>query len=95
MIEKIAFWFGYALGLSIGVIVAAWIFFVPAKASDYQLPSEVTPALRSACESDFKRLCHVPGKIPTKYEVWSCIQSTWNRITKRCQVELKVAGLAP
>ncbi len=93
MIDKHAFWVGYALGFVIAICVAAWMIS-PAKA-DYQLPPEVTPALRNACEGDFRKLCTVTGKLPIKVEVWNCIQSTWHRITKRCQAELKVAGLAP
>ena len=38
-------------------VVMAITVATPALAADYQLPPEVTPAMRSACESDVRRLC--------------------------------------
>ena len=88
------FLIGYVLGIALATIVVGWLL-TPARAAEYQLPPEVTPALKNACEHDFRRFCLIPGETPTRYTVWTCIKDSWHRITKRCQTELKVAGLAP
>jgi len=56
----------------------------------YQLPPEVTPALRAACESDVRRLCI--GLNPTVAKVKSCVAVKFMQLGKRCQIQLAVAG---
>lgn len=66
----------------------------PAAAEEnYQLPPEVTPAMRAACESDVRRLCI--GVNPTVAKVKVCVASKFFQLGKRCQVQLALAGLKP
>jgi hypothetical protein len=60
---------------------------------NYQLPPEVTPALRSACETDVRRLCI--GEDPTVSKVKRCIASKFLQLGKRCQMQIALAGLKP
>ncbi len=62
-------------------------------AADYQLPPEVTPALRSACETDVRRLCI--GQDPSVAKVKHCISAKFMQLGKRCQVQIALAGLRP
>ena len=62
-------------------------------ADEYQLPPEVTPALRSACESDVRRLCI--GQDPSVSKVKHCIASKFLQLGKRCQMQIALAGLKP
>lgn len=64
-----------------------------ATAGEYQLPPEVTPALRSACESDVRRLCM--GANPTIAKVKICVAVKFHQLGKRCQVQIALAGLKP
>ena len=64
-----------------------------AMAEDYQLPPEVTPALRAACETDVRRLC--VGQNPTADKVKSCVAAKFGELGKRCQVQIALAGLKP
>ena len=64
-----------------------------AAAGDLQLPPEVTPALRSACESDVRRLCI--GVNPTIAKVKVCVAAKFMQLGKRCQVQIALAGLRP
>lgn len=63
------------------------------RAEDYQLPPEVTPQLRAACESDVRRLCI--GTNPSVAKVKVCVASKFLQLGKRCQVQLALAGLKP
>ena len=58
-----------------------------------QLPPEVTPAMRSACESDVRRLCI--GTNPTVAKVKICVAAKFFQLGKRCQVQIALAGLKP
>ena len=62
-------------------------------AGEYQLPSEVTPQLRAACETDVRRLCI--GQNPTEDKVKSCVAAKFAQLGKRCQMQLALAGFAP
>ena len=64
-----------------------------AAAGEYQLPPEVTPAMRSACESDVRRLCI--GTNPTVAKVKICVAAKFLQLGKRCQVQIALAGLKP
>lgn len=71
-------------GLSLSSVVSA---------GEYQLPPEVTPALRAACESDVRRLCI--GANPTVTKVKICVAAKFRQLGKRCQVQIVLAGLKP
>ena len=60
-------------------------------AEEIQLPPEVTPALRAACESDVRRLGCVDST-PTYSEVKSCVVAKYMRLGQRCKVQLASAG---
>lgn len=62
-----------------------------ALAGEVQLPPEVTPALRAACESDVRRIGCVDAT-PTYSEVKSCVIAKYVQLGKRCKVELASAG---
>lgn len=64
-----------------------------AVAGEFKLPKEVTPAIRSACESDVRRLCI--GKKATVAGVKECVFSKFNDLGRRCQVVLIAAGFSP
>ena len=62
-------------------------------AEDYQLPPEVTPKMRAACESDVRRLCI--GANPTVSKVKACVASKFMQLGRKCQIELASAGFSP
>ena len=61
-----------------------------ASAEEFQLPPEVTPSLRAACESDVRRLCI--GISPSVAKVKSCVAVKFMQLGRRCQVQLALAG---
>lgn len=76
------------------VAVLAAVTVTPVIASeDYQLPPEVTPKMRAACETDVRRLCI--GSNPTVAKVKACVASKFLQLGRRCQVELASAGFSP
>jgi len=60
-------------------------------AEELQLPPEVTPKLRAACESDVRRLCI--GKRPTIAKVKRCVAKKFFKLGRRCQMELTSVGI--
>lgn len=62
-------------------------------AEEYQLPPEVTPSMRAACESDVRRLCI--GQNPTVDKVKACVQRKFTQLGRKCQMELASAGFSP
>lgn len=60
---------------------------------EIQLPPEVTPALRAACEADVRRLCIRPGA--TIDTVKACVMSKFLELGDRCRRQITLAGLAP
>ncbi len=70
-----------------GVVVAT-----AALAEEFQLPPEVTPQLRAACETDVRRLCI--GKDPTVAKVKRCVLVKYFQLGKKCQVELASLGFS-
>jgi hypothetical protein len=73
--------------------VAAFWLSASARAEDYQLPPEVTPQIRSACETDVRRLCI--GENPTVEKVKNCVAAKFTQLGHRCQMQLAMAGLKP
>ncbi len=63
-----------------------------ARAEEFQLPKEVTPAMRAACETDVRRLCI--GQNPTVAKVKACVYAKFFKLGRRCQVELASAGFS-
>ena len=64
-----------------------------AGAEDFQMPPEVTPQLRAACEADVRRLCI--GTSPTVAKVKSCVAAKFSQLGNRCKVQIAMAGLTP
>ncbi len=64
-----------------------------AAAEEFQMPPEVTPALRAACEPVVRRLC--VGESPTVPKVKSCVRANFLRLGHRCQMQITLAGLRP
>ncbi len=62
-------------------------------AEDYQLPPEVTPQMKAACETDVRRLCM--GENPTVDKVKRCVTAKFTQLGHRCQIQLAMAGLKP
>jgi hypothetical protein len=60
-------------------------------AETMELPPEITPAIREACEQNVRSLCSTAN--PTVDGVASCVRRNYLRLNKRCQNELKSAGL--
>lgn len=81
-----------AMMASRAVILGSVLMGTPALAEDFQLPKEVTPALRAACETDVRRLC--VGENPTVAKVKSCVYAKYYKLGRRCQVAIVAAGLS-
>lgn len=64
-----------------------------ANGEDYNLPPEVTPALRAACETDVRRLCI--GENPTVSKVRTCVRAKFLQLGSRCKMQITLAGLKP
>ena len=64
-----------------------------ARADDYQLPPEVTPEMKAACETDVRRLCI--GTNPTVAKVKICVTAKFTQLGHSCQIQLAMAGLKP
>jgi len=62
----------------------------PAWAGELQLPPEVTPSIRAACETDVRRLCI--GAQPTVEKVKRCVAMKFFQLGQKCQVELASLG---
>ena len=78
--------------LRYSLIALALAAAVPATAEEnFKMPPEVTPALRAACEGDVRRLC--VGQNPTVSKVKRCVAAKFFQLGKRCQSEIKSAGL--
>lgn len=54
------------------------------------LPKEVTPAIRKACEKDVRRLCIHSNS--TVASVKSCVRRKFRKLSMSCQVRLVRAG---
>ncbi|HPG89277.1 MAG TPA: hypothetical protein PLD46_06455 [Hyphomicrobium sp.] len=80
--------------VKIGAVCAAGIGLTSAvSAEDFQLPPEVTPQIRAACETDVRRLCI--GTNPTVAKVKVCVSAKFSQLGNRCKLQLAMAGLKP
>lgn len=75
------------------LLVAVQLAVVSPRAESFQLPPEVTPTLRSACESDVRRLC--VDASPTLEKVKACIQRRFGELGSRCKLAIAASGLTP
>jgi hypothetical protein len=76
-----------------GIMLCVLIGGTVAGAEEIQLPPEVTPQLRAACETDVRRLCI--GENPTVAKVKACVAAKFLQLGKRCQTQIVLAGLRP
>ena len=60
-------------------------------AQDLNLPPEVTPALRAACEADVRRMC--VDDSPTVERVKACVQRRYSELSSHCKLAIAAAGL--
>lgn len=67
------------------------VVMLSASAQALELPKEVTPAIRSACEKDVRRLCVKRGS--TMASVKACVIRKFRKLNARCQMRLVRAGL--
>jgi hypothetical protein len=74
------------------VLCAALSAAPAAVAEQLELPPQVTPSMRAACESDVRRLCI--GAAPTIAKVKRCVAAKFFKLGKRCQIELASAGFS-
>jgi hypothetical protein len=56
-----------------------------------QLPPEITPAIRAACEQNVRQICVTPTS--TQDSIVSCVRRNFISLNKRCRNELVSAGL--
>jgi len=76
----------------LGIVIGAVVLAGQASAGEkFKMPSQVTPKLRAACESDVRRLC--VGKKPTVAKVKRCVARKFTQLGRRCQYEIAAAGL--
>jgi hypothetical protein len=57
----------------------------------FQLPPEITPAIRAACEQNVRQICVTPTS--TQDSIVSCVRRNFISLNKRCRNELVSAGL--
>lgn len=83
------------IAVRVAFIAMAFAFFqtVSLQAQSLQLPPEVTPALRAACEQDVRRLCISENS--TVASVRSCVVRRYVELSSRCKVQIAFAGLTP
>lgn len=82
-----------AFAFSVLVAASAAFATLAAAKEEYQLPPEVTPAIRAACETDVRRLCI--GQDPSADKVKSCVLSKFFKLNRQCQARLMSAGFSP
>ncbi len=77
------------------VLLALTVFVAAGtgNAESFEMPPEVTPALRAACESDVRRLCIADGA--TIFTVKSCVKRRFAELSTRCKFQIAAAGLTP
>lgn len=82
---------GAAAVFSVVVLGSAFAQVSAARSEEYQLPPEVTPQMRAACEADVRRLCI--GNEPTVDKVKRCVVAKFLMLGRKCQVELASLGI--
>ena len=78
--------------IALGLCFAATAAVAAAVADEkFQLPPEITPAIRAACEQNVRELCVTPTS--TTSSVVSCVRRNFINLNKKCRSELTSAGL--
>ena len=72
-------------------LAALGIVLLSSTVSALELPKEVTPAIRAACEKDVRRLCIKPDS--TVETVKACVKRKFRKLNARCKIKLVQAGL--
>lgn len=78
---------GLRFVLTMGAVVVCQVQIAMA----FELPKEVTPAVRAACEQDVRRLCI--RKDSTVASVKSCVRRNFSSLNSGCKFQLALAGL--
>lgn len=74
------------------VLISTTIFLANYNsANGFELPKEVTPELRAACERDVRRLCVRPNSSVSS--VIACVRSKFARLNFDCRFRLTLAGI--
>jgi hypothetical protein len=73
------------------ILIALALVLSTGGAYTLELPKEVTPAIRVACEQDVRRLCI--RKDSTVATVKSCVIANFSKLNTRCKLRLVQAGL--
>lgn len=71
------------------LIFAAFSFTSPLVA--FELPPQITPAIREACEADVRRFCIRSDSTPLSVKL--CVLRKVERLNNDCRKQLAVAGL--
>ncbi len=78
-------------------IVAATVVALSAQiglaADEAKFPAGITPAVKSACENDVRRLC--VDESPTYSKVKACVIAKFGQFGARCKMQVALAGLKP
>jgi hypothetical protein len=61
--------------------------------AEFELPKQVTPAVRAACEGDVRRFCVRKGA--TLETVKSCVYMNFGKLNAKCQQLALAAGFTP
>jgi len=72
-------------------LVALSVVSFCAVSNAIELPKEVTPAIRAACEKDVRRLC--VRRHSTLQSVKACVLNKFKKLNMRCQFKLVQAGM--
>lgn len=73
------------------VLLATTLLLPATFAQALDLPKEVTPAIRKACEKDVRRLCIRKGS--TLASVKACVIYNFSKLNSNCKLRLVRAGL--
>ena len=74
-----------------GLLAMSMVAAVGGTAVAVDLPKEVTPEIRAACEKDVRRLCL--RRQSSFAAVKACVKKKFRQLNKSCQVKLVRAGL--
>ena len=74
-----------------GLLAMSMVAAVGGTAVAVDLPKEVTPEIRAACEKDVRRLCI--RRRSTFKSVKACVKKNFRQLNRSCQVKLVRAGL--
>ncbi len=78
------------LKIMIAASVATGCIMLHSPSHAIDLPPQVTPAIRAACETDVRRLCIGPGA--TQASVIACVVRKFANLNGHCRDRLAKAG---